>query len=104
LFAVRCLPQCALLSCTTLFRSSATIARIGEPAWKGLYTLVSIIGLVVMIYGYGAARVDPTVLWVPPAWGRHVTALLSLVAFVLRSEEHTSELQSRENPVCRLLP
>ena len=27
---------------------SATIARIGEPAWKGLYTLVSIIGLVVM--------------------------------------------------------
>jgi uncharacterized membrane protein len=62
---------------------SAMIARIGESAWKGLYTVVAIIGLVVLIYGYGVARADPTVLWTPPAWGRHATALLSLVAFVL---------------------
>ncbi len=75
---------------------SATIARIGEPAWKGLYTLVSIIGLVVMIYGYGAARADPTVLWVPPAWGRHVTALLSLVAFVLVAAAYIPGTHIRE--------
>src|SRR5690606_5413659 len=36
-------------------------------------------------------------------WHTH-PALATLMTFFLRSEEHTSELQSRENLVCRLLP
>src|SRR5690625_6676779 len=45
---------------------------------------------------------------VPPAWLRRVTVALGvLVVLVLhdehRSEEHTSELQSRGHLVCRLL-
>ncbi len=75
---------------------SATIARIGEPAWKGLYTLVAIVGLVVLVYGYGAARADPTVLWTPPAWGRHATALLSLVAFILVAATYIPGTHIRE--------
>lgn len=75
---------------------SATIARIGAPAWKGLYTLVSIIGLVLVIYGYGLARADPTVLWTPPAWGRHATALLSLVAFILVAAAYIPGTKIRE--------
>src|SRR3712207_7430571 len=35
--------------------------------------------------------------------GRRPTALLAAVIFALRSEEHTSELQSRQYLVCRLL-
>ncbi len=75
---------------------SATIARIGVPAWKGLYTLVSIIGLVVIIYGYGVARTDPTVLWTPPAWGRHATALLTLIAFILIAATYIPDTHIRE--------
>ena len=75
---------------------SATIARIGMSAWKGLYTLVAIVGLIVLIYGYGAARADPTVLWTPPAWGRHATALLTLIAFILVAATYIPGTHIRE--------
>lgn len=60
-----------------------SIARIGEKPWKGLYTLVSIAGFVLIVWGYGIARAQPLVLWTPPTAMRHVAALLTLVAFVL---------------------
>jgi uncharacterized membrane protein len=59
------------------------IRRLGEGKWKGLYSLVSIVGLVLIVWGYGLARADPIVLWQPPVWTRHVAALLTLPAFVL---------------------
>jgi uncharacterized membrane protein len=62
---------------------SAQIVRIGERRWKGLYALVSLVGFVLLIWGYGQARADPVILWNPPAWSRHVVALLTLPAFVL---------------------
>lgn len=62
---------------------SAQIARLGEPAWKGLYSLVSIVGIVLLVWGYGIARVTPIELWSPPIWGRHLASLLTLLAFVL---------------------
>lgn len=60
----------------------ATIARIGEGPWKGLYSVVSIVGFVLLIWGYGQAR-QQIPLWDPPAFMRHVTALLMLPVFVL---------------------
>ena len=62
---------------------SAQIARIGEGSWKGLYSLVSIAGFVLLIWGYGRARSATTVLWQPPSWTHYVAALFVLVAFVL---------------------
>lgn len=62
---------------------SAQIARFGEGPWKGLYSLLSIAGFLLLIWGYGRARVDTPVLWQPPAWTHYLTALLTLVAFVL---------------------
>jgi uncharacterized membrane protein len=59
------------------------IAARGEGAWKGIYALVAVAGLVLMIYGYGMARLDPLVLWNPPVWTRHLAALLTLPAFIL---------------------
>ena len=59
------------------------IAQRGENAWKGLYSLVSLIGLVLLVWGYGLARQQPVVLWVPPVATRHVAALLMLVSFIL---------------------
>ena len=59
------------------------IGRLGEKRWKGLYSLASILGLVLIVWGYGLARADPVVLWQPPVWTRHLAALLTLPVFVL---------------------
>ncbi|MFC0397891.1 NnrU family protein [Paraburkholderia rhizosphaerae] len=61
----------------------AQIARLGEKGWKGAYSIASIVGLVLIIWGYGIARRVPVPLWAPPVWAPHVTALLTLVAFIL---------------------
>lgn len=59
-------------------------ARIGENGWKGAYSLLSLLGFVLICYGYGVARQQPLVLWAtPPMWTRHLAALLTLPAFVL---------------------
>jgi uncharacterized membrane protein len=59
------------------------IAQRGEMAWKGVYSVVSLFGLVLIVVGYGAAREAPVLLWSPPTAMRHIAALLTLIAFVL---------------------
>ena len=59
------------------------VTRIGLGPWKLIYSAVSIAGLLLLVWGYGIARADPTVLWAPPGWGRHAAALLTVIAFVL---------------------
>lgn len=61
----------------------ATLARVGEMRWKGVYSLLSVVGLALLVWGYGLARQQPLVLWQPPAWTRHMASLLTWVAFVL---------------------
>ncbi|MEQ9546135.1 MAG: NnrU family protein [Marinobacter sp.] len=58
-------------------------ASLGELPFKGLYSLVSLIGLVLIVWGYGAARMDPTVLYTPPGWLRHLAMLLLIPVFPL---------------------
>ena len=59
-----------------------TAARLGN-AWRGLYSLVTIAGLIVIIWGYGIARRNPVMLYAPPAWTHYVTAVLMLPVFTL---------------------
>lgn len=59
------------------------IDRMGEPGWKALVSVVSLAGLALIAWGYGQARLDPTVLWVPPLPMRHIAGLLMLVAFIM---------------------
>lgn len=59
------------------------VARLGAASWKGLYALASLVGFVLICWGYGLARQHPVVLWSPPAATRHVAALLVLFSFVL---------------------
>jgi uncharacterized membrane protein len=67
---------------SSTFRANA-IARLGERPWKGLYTLISIVGFVLIIWGYGQARQQPILLYAPPVWMRHVSALIMLPVFPL---------------------
>jgi uncharacterized membrane protein len=59
------------------------IARLGEGPWKALYGVIAAIGLVMIVYGFGQARLDPVVLYAPPRWLRHVTFLFMLPVFPL---------------------
>lgn len=74
------------LHSTRIFAEGARtrfIASHGEKRWKGLYTLGSLVGFALIIWGYGLARQQPVVLWAPQAWARPVASLLTLVSFVL---------------------
>ena len=62
---------------------SRFIASRGAGAWKGLYSLVSGVGLAAIIWGYSIARTQPVVLWAPIPGMRHLAALLVLLAFIL---------------------
>ena len=57
--------------------------RVGEPTWKGVYSLLSIAGFALIIWGFRIARATPLVLWQPPFWTRHIAAPLMLLAFIL---------------------
>lgn len=62
---------------------AAQLARLGQNGWKGLYSLASIAGFALIVWGYGQARQQPVLLWpAAPTGLRHVAALLTLVAFV----------------------
>lgn len=52
-------------------------------AWKGMYSVLSIAGFLLLLYGYGMARQSPLVVWTPPAAMRHIALLLMLPVFPL---------------------
>ncbi len=59
------------------------ITRYGEKAWKGIYSLVSLLGFALIIWGYGLARAEPVYLWNPPIWTHWVALPFTWLAFVL---------------------
>jgi uncharacterized membrane protein len=62
---------------------TSVVAKRGEMTWKLVYGLVSAVGLVLIVWGYGLAREDPIGLYGPPTWLSHVSLLLMLFVFPL---------------------
>jgi uncharacterized membrane protein len=62
---------------------AAQIERFGLRAWRGMFALCSILGIVFTVRGYGLARRYPVPVWLPPAGMAHVTALLTAIAFIM---------------------
>lgn len=58
------------------------IADTGAGAWRGLYSLVSLGGFVLIIWGFASARPDAPVLYEPPVWMKHLALALMLFAFI----------------------
>src|SRR3712207_8639253 len=85
-------PRSTLFPYTTLFRSTT-------PALLGLFSLVTLLAHCQMTQAAGAFR---QAAWYHKSHPTFSDAL-ALVRKELRSEEHTSELQSRQYLVCRLL-
>ena len=61
----------------------AVIARLGPNGWKGLYSALALLGFVLIVWGYGQARLTPVPLWTPSVGMRHLAALLTLLSFIL---------------------
>ncbi|MFC0807027.1 NnrU family protein [Ensifer sp. P24N7] len=64
------------------FRAGIIESR-GKGTWMGLYTIVSLVGLCLIIYGFGQARGETGILYDPPIFLRHIALLLMLVAFIV---------------------
>ena len=59
------------------------ISRLGAQRWKGVYSLVSILGFILIIWGFAQARYGAAQLWTPPVWARHLNLLVMLVSLIL---------------------
>jgi len=63
---------------------AALIGRIGLMPYRALFSLVAIIGLVLIVWGFGRyLHTGYVQVWTPPAWMRHVTVTLVLFAVIL---------------------
>ncbi|EJL57192.1 putative membrane protein [Rhizobium sp. CF122] len=58
------------------------IDRLGESGWKGVYSVVSILSLILLIYGFGQARQVTGMLYNPPVWMAHIALTLMLLAMI----------------------
>ena len=63
------------------FRDAQIRAR-GEGPWKGIYSIVSLAGLVAIVWGYSMAQPLAPVLYVPPFWLVHLVVLLMVFSFI----------------------
>lgn len=60
------------------------IERLGEGPYKGLYSLVSLVGLGLIIWGFGSYRAGGYIpIWDPPRWTRDLAFVLMIPATIL---------------------
>lgn len=63
---------------------AALIARIGEGGYKIAFSLVSVVGLVLIVWGYATYRATGWInVWYPPTAMKHITILLMLPAVIM---------------------
>lgn len=74
------------------------IERMGVTGWRTLHSVLSLAGLVLIIYGYGQARLDPVLLWTPPLLMRQLALVLTALAFVLLAAAFVPGNALREKP------
>jgi len=59
------------------------LAMRSELGWKFAHSVLAIAGLYLMIQGYHELKLNPRLLYVPPLWLSHLSALLLLPVFSL---------------------
>lgn len=59
------------------------VESLGEVPWKGIYALASLVGFVLLVWGYGLARQESGELYLSPYWLRHLALLLMVPVFPL---------------------
>lgn len=74
---------------------SERIERMGVGAWKGAYSLLSLIGILLIIWGFAQMRGTPTVLWEAPSWLRQLVGPVTLVASILATAAYVPRSRLR---------
>ena len=65
-------------------RRAAVVAQVGEWPYRALFSLVSILGIVLIAYGFAAYRAAGMIMiWYPPAWTRHIVVALMWPASIM---------------------
>jgi len=75
-----------LVHASTMARGTRAglVQRLGEGTYKGVYSALSALGVVLVVWGFAQYRgAGVTPLYVPPAFGRHLGPLLLLFSFIL---------------------
>jgi uncharacterized membrane protein len=63
---------------------AALVARLGEWPYRGLFSLVSIVGIGLIAYGFaGYCAAGMISVWDPPAWTRHIVVALMWPASIM---------------------
>jgi uncharacterized membrane protein len=63
---------------------AALITRIGEGPYKGLFAVVSLVGLALIVWGFARYQAAGYIqVWAPPTWMRHVTVALVWPSIIL---------------------
>jgi len=63
---------------------AALVARLGEWPYRGLFSLVSIVGIGLIAYGFAGYRAAGMIsVWDPPAWTRHIVVALMWPASIM---------------------
>jgi uncharacterized membrane protein len=62
---------------------AAAVARFGEGPYKAVLSLISIVGVILIGWGFASYRASGWIdVWSPPTWTRHLAALLVWPAIV----------------------
>jgi uncharacterized membrane protein len=59
------------------------VDRLGEGAWKGVYSVIALAGFALIIWGFSRAATETSMVYVPPLGLRHLMFALMLPALVL---------------------
>jgi uncharacterized membrane protein len=63
---------------------ASLVARVGEWPYRGLFSVVSIVGILLIAYGFASYRAAGViVVWTPPAWTRHIVVVLMWPASIM---------------------
>ncbi len=65
-------------------RRAAAIARLGLNTYRAMFTIVSLVGLTLIVWGYADSQMHQWIqVWSPPAFMRHITVGLMLPATIV---------------------
>ena len=60
------------------------ISKLGQGPYRGLFSLVSIIGIVLICYGFASYRAASVIpVWYPPPWTRQIVVVLMWPASIM---------------------
>ncbi|MGA8078770.1 MAG: NnrU family protein, partial [Xanthobacteraceae bacterium] len=65
-------------------RRATLVARLGEWPYRGLFSVIAIIGILLIAYGFADYRAAGMItIWNPPAWTRHIVVGLMWPASIM---------------------